>query len=110
MAVAMSPTASSDPITREPARAEGFDFAGASRPSHETRFEVVLFRRTPNGKVMPGAAVEVANGDIAWRFAQAAASDHENVGAIALVEAGRGDAADGVLATFGQVNLQALRH
>lgn len=84
--------------------------ASADPERHKAaRFGVVLFRRTPNGQIMPGAAVQVANGDIAWRYAQAAAWDHENVGAVALTTSG--DPVDDVLlASFGQVNLEALRH
>jgi hypothetical protein len=79
-----------------------------------SHFGVVPFRRTPEGAIVRGSAVPVANGDIAWRFAQATASDHASVGAVVLVGsdvASTGEIANGVLlASFGDVDLDALHH
>lgn len=68
------------------------------------RFHVVPFRRTRDGAIVPGAAIEVTNGDIAWRAARAAAFDHDNVGAVAF------SGTDLMLTRFGEVNLDALQH
>ena len=77
-----------------------------------THFGVVPFRRDASGAIVPGAAVEVPNGDIAWRRARADAFDHGNVGAAVLsgsdVET-TGRIVNGVLiAFFGEVALDAL--
>lgn len=78
-----------------------------------THFGVVPFRRDASGAVVPGAAVEVPNGDIAWRRARADAFDHGNVGAAVLSgsEVGStGRVTNGVLiASFGEVALDRLR-
>lgn len=75
-------------------------------------FGVIPFRRDAQGAVVPGAAVEFHNCDIAWRRARAAAAEHGNVGAVVLIGsdvAQSGKVTDGVLlAQFGEVNLDAL--
>lgn len=101
----------SSPSTLPASSLSGSD-AVAMRSLHH--FGVVPFRRTLEGAIVRGSSVPVANGDIAWRFAQAAAYDHANVGAVVLVGSDvtqTGELANGLLlASFGEVNLDALRH
>lgn len=77
-------------------------------------FSVVAFRRDAKGAIVPDAALEVPNGDIAWKRARAAASERGHVGAVALTSPDAvppGESASSVLlASFGDVDLSAVIH
>ena len=99
--------------TAHPATAAYTAAGFGSQPAPSmTHFGVVPFRRDATGAIVPGTAVEVPNGDIAWRRARAEAFEHGNVGAAVLSGAdveSTGRVTNGVLiAFFGEVALDSL--
>jgi len=80
-------------------------------PANDTYYVVIPFHRNAQGDLEPGLAREAINAALAQRLARALAAEH--VGAIAFSRAGdpeTGEFQDPVvLATFGEVDLSALR-
>jgi hypothetical protein len=81
------------------------------QPANDTYYVVIPFIHNAQGDLEPGLAREAINGAVAQRLARALAAEH--VGAIAFSRAGdpeTGEFEDPVvLATFGEVDLSALR-
>ena len=81
------------------------------QPANDTYYVVVPFDRNAQGDPEPGLAREAVSADLAKRLARALAAEHG--GAIAFSRSGdpeTGEFQDPVvLATFGDVDLSALR-
>jgi hypothetical protein len=81
------------------------------QPANDTYYVVIPFDRNGQGDLEPGLAREAINAVLAQRLARALAAEH--VGAVAFSRAGdpeTGEFQDPVvLATFGEVDLSALR-
>lgn len=81
------------------------------QPANDTYYVVIPFNHNEQGDLEPGMAREAINAVLAQRLARALAAEH--VGAIAFSRAGdpeTGEFQDPVvLATFGEVDLSALR-
>jgi hypothetical protein len=81
------------------------------QPANDTYYVVIPFHHNAQGDLEPGLAREAMNAVLAQRLARALAAEH--VGAIAFSRSGdpeTGEFQDPVvLATFGEVDLSALR-
>jgi hypothetical protein len=81
------------------------------QPANDTYYVVIPFNHNAQGDLEPGLAREAINAVLAQRLARALAAEH--VGAIAFSRAGDSETGEFedpvVLATFGEVDLSALR-